>query len=214
MVGDRGRDTGHPNALAQTRTGLVTTVILYLLSNPIIFWVLAPMVNQTERPKATPFKVSVVTSCGLLPYVGGLLVTLTRRIGWLALAGVAICVISTSGVYALRKSTDPVGAKKRLKVNPLLYGYEFAFTAIFVYCVLIHTTTTPIILCVLSAISWFGMSLWLRSYQVRSTASRSHLSLEESQQRIRKGSWIAFGVACFSVIGAILIAWSQHSAGR
>ena len=174
------------------------------------------MVNQTERPKATPFKVFVAISCGLLPYVGGLLVTLTRRIGWLALAGVAISVISTSAAYALRKSTDPVRAKKRLRVDPLLYGFEFASTAILIYCVLTRTTTTPILLCVLGAISWLGMSLWLRSYKVQSKPPvyRAHLSLEERQQRIRIGSWIAFGLACVLAIGAILIAWLQHTAGR
>jgi hypothetical protein len=174
------------------------------------------MVNQTEQPKATPFKVFVAISCGLLPYAGGLLVTLTRRIGWLAVAGVAISVISTSAAYALRKSTDSVRAKKRLKVDPLLYGFEFAFTAILVYCVLTRTTTTPIILCILGAISWFGMSVWLRSYKVRSKtpASRAHLSLEERQQKIQTASWIAFGGACLFVVGAILMAWLQHNAGR
>lgn len=145
------------------------------------------MVNQTERPKGTPFKVFVAGSCALLPYLGGLLVTLTRRIVWLALAGVAISLISTSAAYALRKSTDPIRAKKRLTVDALLYGFEFASTAILIYCVLTPTTTTPMILCILGAISWFGMSLWLRSHKVRSkpSASRAHLSLEERQQKIR-----------------------------
>lgn len=174
------------------------------------------MVNQTERPKATPFEVSVVISCGLLPYAGGLLVILTRRIGLLALAGVAISVISTSAVYALRKSTDPVRAKKRLKVDPLLYGFEFVSTAIVIYCLLTDSWNTPIILCGLGAISWFGMTFWLRSYKVRDKppASRAHLSLEERQRRIRTVSWIAFGTACVFAIGAILFAWLQHTAGR
>src|SRR5215469_17811915 len=153
----------------------------------------APMVNKTDRPKATPFRVFVAISCGLLPYVGGLLVTLTQRIGWLALAGVAISVISTSAAYALRKPTDPNRARQRLKVDLLLYGYEFALTATLTYCVLTRTTTTPIILCILGAISWFGMSLWLHGYKVRSKppASRAHLSLEERQQKIETMSWIA-----------------------
>ena len=140
--------------------------------------------------------------------------TLTRRIGWLALEGIAISVISTSAAYALRKSSDPVRAKKKLKVDPLLYGFEFASTAILIYCVL--TTATPIILCILGAISWFGMSVWLRSYKVRSkpSASRSHLSLEERQRKIQTASWIAFGGACLFVVGAILMAWLQHNAGR
>lgn len=174
------------------------------------------MVNQTERPKATPFEVFVAISCGLLSYAGGFLVTLTRRIGWLALAGVAISVISTSAAYVLRKPTDPVRAKKRLRVDPLLYGFEFVFAVIVIYCVLTRTTTTPIILCVFGAISWFGVSLWLRSYKVRSKppASSAHLSLEQRQQRIRAASWIFFGGACFWIVGAIFIAWLQRNAGR
>jgi len=143
-------------------------------------------------------------------------VTMTRRIGWLALAGVATSVTSTSTAYALRKSTDPVRAKKRLKVDLLSYGFEFAFMAILTYCVLTRTTTTPTILCILGAISWFGMSVWLRRYKVRSKspASRARLSLEERQQKIRTASWILFGGACFFLVGAIFMAWLQYNAGR
>jgi hypothetical protein len=185
----------------------------------------APMANQTERPKATRLQVFVAICAALLPYVGGgVLVTLTRGIGWLALAGAAICVISTSAAYALRKSTDPVRAKKRLIIDPLLYGFEFAFTAALIrYGFMRHGDVQilnmemrfPVILCVLGAISWFWMSLWLRS-KVRSLppASRAHVSLEQRQQRIRIGSWIAFGGACMFVVGAILMAWLQHTAGR
>jgi hypothetical protein len=178
----------------------------------------APMANQTERPKATRLQVFVAIFAALLPYVGGgVLVTLTRGIGWLALAGAAISVISTSAAYTLRKSTNPVTAKKRLKVDPLLYGFEFTFTAILICCVFTRTSVkSPVILCVLGAISWFGMSLWLRSFKVRSRppALRAHLSLEQRQQRIRIGSWIAFGGACVFVVGAILMEWLQHTAGR
>jgi hypothetical protein len=175
-----------------------------------------PMASQAERPKATPFEVFVAISCGLLPYAGGLLVILTQRIGWLILAGVAISVVSTSTAYALRKSTDPVKAQKRLKIDSLLYGSEFAFTAILVYSVFKPTPATPIILCILGAISFFGMSLWLRSYKVRSKppASSAHLSLEERQQKIRTASWIFVGGACFFAVAAILMAWLQHNSGR
>lgn len=186
----------------------------------------APMANETERTKATRLQVFVAIFAGLLPYVGGgVLVTLTRGIGWLALAGAAICVISTSTAYALRKSTDPVTAKQRLMIDPLLYGFEFAFTAALIcYGFMRHgdvqilnmKMTFPVILCVLGAISWFWMSLWLRIFKVRSRppALRAHLSLEQRQQRIRIGSWIAFAGACVFVVGAILIAWLQHTAGR
>ena len=186
---------------------------------------LAPMVNPTERPKATRLQVFVVLFCGLLPYVGGLLVTLTQRIGWLALTGAAISVISTSAAYAVRKSTNPVTAKQRLMVDPLLYGFEFAFTAALIrYAFMRHgdvqilkvKVTFPVIVCVLGAISWFWMSVWLRSFKVRDKppASRAHLSLEERQQRIQMAAWIAFGGACAFVIGAVLLAWLQQTAGR
>ncbi|PYX75136.1 MAG: hypothetical protein DMG78_05050 [Acidobacteria bacterium] len=183
------------------------------------------MLNQTERPKPTRTEVFGAIFCGLLPYLGGLLVILTRRIDWLALAGAAISVISTSAAYTLRKSSNPVTAKQRLIVDPLLYGFEFAFTAAVIrYVFMPHgdvqilnmKMASPVILCVLGAISWFGMGLWLRSFRVRSKppASRAHLSLEQRQQRIRMGSWIAFAGACFFVIGAILLAWLQQNAGR
>jgi hypothetical protein len=183
------------------------------------------MVNQTERPKPTRTQVFVAIVCGLLPYLGGVLVTLTRRIGWLALAGAAICVISTSAAYTLRKSTNPVKARQRLLVDPLLYGFEFAFTAVLIrYAFMQHGDVqilnmkmgSPVILCVLGAVSWFWTGLWLRSIKVRSKppASRAYLSLEQRQQRIRMASWIAFGGACFFVIGAILLAWLQQTAVR
>jgi hypothetical protein len=187
---------------------------------------LAPMVAQTERRKATVLQVFVVLFAGLLPYVGGgLLLTLTRGIGWLALGGAAICVISTSAAYAIRKSTDPIRARRRLMIDPVLYGSEFAFTAVLIHYVFMRHGDVqifdmkmgpPVILCALGAISWFGMSLWLRSLKVRSkpAASRAHLSLEQRQQRVRIGSWIAFGGACVFVVGAILFAWLQQTALR
>lgn len=183
------------------------------------------MANQTERPKPTRTQVFGAVFYGLLPYLGGLLVILTRRIGWLALAGAAICVVSTSAAYALRKSANPVTAKQRLIVDPLLYGFEFVLTAALIrYVFMRHGDVqildmkigVPVILCVLGTISWFLMGLWLRSFKVRSKppASRAHLSLEQRQQRIRMLSWIAFGGACFFVIGAIFLAWLQQNAGR
>jgi hypothetical protein len=185
----------------------------------------APMANQTEPPKATRLQLLVAICCGLLPYLGGLLVTLTQRIGWLALAGAAICLISTSAAYALRKSTDPVRAKQRLMVDPLLYGFEFALTVALIRYGFMHHGDVqilnmkmrfPVILYVLGAISWFWLSLWLRNFKVRSKppASRAHLSLHDRQQRIRVASWIAFGMACVFLVGSILIAWLQQTGAR
>ena len=71
-------------------------------------------------------------ACGFLPYVGGLLVIWTRHVALLAFVGTLICVISTSSAYILRKSVDPDTAKDRLIVDPMLYGAEFAFTALLI----------------------------------------------------------------------------------
>lgn len=90
----------------------------------------APTANL--RRKATPRELFTALSCGLLPYLGGLLVIWTRQVGWLALACALICVISTSGAYTLRKSADPDTAKPRLIVDPMLYGVEFALTAVLI----------------------------------------------------------------------------------
>jgi hypothetical protein len=67
---------------------------------------------------------------GLLPYLGGLLVIATRSIQWLAFAGALICVLWTSLAYHMRKYRDPVSAKQILLVDPMLYGFEFVFTAV------------------------------------------------------------------------------------
>jgi hypothetical protein len=69
---------------------------------------------------------------GLLPYVGGLLVIVTRNIFWLTITGVLICIASTTGTYILRKTYDPVLAKHRLTVDPMLYGIEFVFIAVLI----------------------------------------------------------------------------------
>jgi hypothetical protein len=184
------------------------------------------MANQTERPKATVLQVFKALFAGLLPYVGaGLVVTLTRGIGWVALAGAAICVISTLAAYAMRKSSDPVRAKRRLMIDPALYGSEFVFTAVLIHYVFVRNGDvqifnmkmgSPAILCVLGAISWFVMGLWLRSLKVGSKppASRAHLSVEQRQQRIRVASWILFGGAFFFVIAAILFVWIEQTGAR
>jgi hypothetical protein len=90
------------------------------------------MPTQDVRPKPSRLHLTAAICCGLLPYLGGLLVTLTRQIGLLAVAGVAIAAISTSGAYFLRKSADAVTAKQRLMIDPLLYGSEFVLTAVLI----------------------------------------------------------------------------------
>lgn len=74
----------------------------------------------------------------LLPYGGGFLVIGTRNIGSLALAGAVICVLCTSAAYFVRRQRDPVRAKHRLIVDPILYGFEFAFTAIVIRYMFMH----------------------------------------------------------------------------
>jgi hypothetical protein len=90
------------------------------------------MLSQIARPKPSRLHLLAAICCGLLPYLGALFVTVTRQIGLLVLAGVAISAISTLGVYFLRKSTDAVTAKQRLMIDPLLYGSEFSLTAVLI----------------------------------------------------------------------------------
>lgn len=84
------------------------------------------------RQKATRREMFMGLACGLLPYFGGLLVIWTRQVGWLALAGALICVVSTSGAYILRKAAHSETAKQRLIIDPMLYGFEFAFTTVLI----------------------------------------------------------------------------------
>jgi hypothetical protein len=90
------------------------------------------MANGLEAPKRTRSQLFLTIFSGLLPYFGGLLMTLTRNIGWLAFAGALICVVSTSGAYFVRKYRDPVSAKQRLIIDPMLYGFEFVLTAVLI----------------------------------------------------------------------------------
>ena len=61
-----------------------------------------------------------------------MLVILTRQISWLALTGVVIGAVSTSAAFAVRKHRDPITAKQRLVIDPLLYAFEFVFTAVLI----------------------------------------------------------------------------------
>ena len=59
---------------------------------------------------------------GISPWFAGLLVILTHSVLWLALAGVLVCVLSSTGMYLLRKSRDRVSAKHWLIVDPFCLG--------------------------------------------------------------------------------------------
>jgi hypothetical protein len=83
-------------------------------------------------PKPTRSQLIVALSFGFLPYIGGSLVIVTRNIIRLTIAGVLICIASTTAAYMLRRIADPVSAKARLIVDPMLYGTEFVFTAVLI----------------------------------------------------------------------------------
>jgi hypothetical protein len=72
-----------------------------------------------------------------------------------------------------------------------------------------------IVLFLIGAASMFWTTITLRNFKVRNKppASRAHLSLEERKQKFRMASWFAFGLGCFFVFGAILIAWLAHIRG-
>jgi phosphate starvation-inducible membrane PsiE len=75
-------------------------------------------------------QIFLALATGVLPWAGGLLVTVTSNILWLAVAGVLICGASTTGAYLMRKTSDPVRAKYMLIVDAMLFGIYFVFSAV------------------------------------------------------------------------------------
>ena len=96
------------------------------------------MAKRTAGSKPTGSQLFLTLFCGLLPYLGGSLVIVTRSIQWLTFAGALICVISTSLAYHIRKYRDPVSAKQMLMVDPMLYGFEFFITAVMIRFMFMH----------------------------------------------------------------------------
>ena len=91
------------------------------------------MANPTEVPKYGRKRLLLVLFSGLLPYFGAAtLVVLTRSLPLLAVACGLICVVSTMGAYLERRTRDRVYAKHRLIIDPMLYGFEFVFTAVLI----------------------------------------------------------------------------------
>ena len=88
-----------------------------------------PWTPLTVKANVVNRHLLLAISFALLPYFGGLLVIATRNLGWLALAGALIALVSTSAAYFVRRQRDPATAKQRLILDPMLYGFEFAFSA-------------------------------------------------------------------------------------
>jgi hypothetical protein len=88
------------------------------------------MTNQTQPKSRRPVLVAILS--GISPWFAGLLVILTHSVLWLALAGVLVCVLSSTGMYLLRKSRDPVSAKHWLIVEPLLFGCYYTSSAVLI----------------------------------------------------------------------------------
>jgi len=75
----------------------------------------------------------------------------------------------------------------------------------------------PVILCLISAVSSFWTTVKLRNCKVRTNRARIPLSPflgSKDNGGFEMGSWIAFGLGGFLVVGAILIAWLEHTGGR
>jgi hypothetical protein len=76
---------------------------------------------------------------GLLPYVAGIVTALLK---WqflpLALIGILIMLLCTTGAYILRKQNKPKYAAQRLIVDPFLYTAEFAMSAVLVHYVILR----------------------------------------------------------------------------
>ena len=129
----KGANLGHlPTSRELERKRPVSALILRSLPELIDIVDMETALAANPRRKATRREMFMALSFGLLPYLGGLLVIWTRQVGWLALEGALICVVSTSGAYILRKSADSETAKQRLIIDPMLYGFEFAFTAVLI----------------------------------------------------------------------------------
>jgi hypothetical protein len=90
--------------------------------------------NETLNPKLVAAAMS-----GFLPYLaGGLLITITRNLLWLALAGALSAASATYGSYVVRKVRDPEYARGRLIVDPMLFGAYFVFSAVIVRYLFLH----------------------------------------------------------------------------
>jgi hypothetical protein len=89
------------------------------------------MRNSAKVRLYAPLRV-VALLTGFLPYLGGLLVMLTRNLLWLAIAGAFIVGISTVAAYFVRRSLDSANAKTMLLVEPLLFGIYYVFACVIV----------------------------------------------------------------------------------
>ncbi len=70
---------------------------------------------------------------GLLPYIGGgCLAILPPNVLRLVIIGILITLFCTTGAYVIRKRTNAQYAVQWLIIDPFLYGFEFAFTAVLV----------------------------------------------------------------------------------
>jgi ABC-type Fe3+ transport system permease subunit len=67
----------------------------------------------------------------------------------------------------------------------------------------------PVIVSALGSVAFFVQALKLRSFKVseKPPASRAHLSQEERQREIVRGSWISFGGGCLMLVAAFVLAW-------
>jgi ABC-type Fe3+ transport system permease subunit len=67
----------------------------------------------------------------------------------------------------------------------------------------------PVIVSAVGSVAFFVQALKLHSFKVseKPPASRAHLSREGRQRKIVRGSWISFGLGCFMLVGAFVLAW-------
>ena len=80
---------------------------------------------------------------GALPYMGGaVIVVLTRNTAPIAITGILICAICTATAYFVRTTAGPPErlpeARARLILDPMLYGAEFAASAVLVRYLFLH----------------------------------------------------------------------------
>ena len=73
---------------------------------------------------------------GVLPYAAGAcFVLVTHSVALLIMAGILVTVLCTIAAYVIRKRSNRSDAAHRLMIDPFLYAFEFALTAVLIHYV-------------------------------------------------------------------------------
>jgi hypothetical protein len=84
------------------------------------------------KQKYTPMQWLLAILVAFSPYAAGFLVIATRNVPLLAFVGIIVCIGCAAGAYFRRRKSKPEEAKHWLIIDPMLYGFEFVFTAVLI----------------------------------------------------------------------------------